>query len=215
MTTNGRYALGILSLSSIAIFAVACSEDGKQLGSISAEPSSTSTWEMAYPPSDSRTPERKLPGLRNDLSQQEQELRVAYQDRFDGYWACLRSPEMCDESYLWPGGPAAQHMNAVRREMVARDRFVGSEDVGYYSIESVHISADQRSAEVAACWWSTAVLYGAPVRPDLPLSADNPSTFVTSTPEGGRQKDRFVRANGRWLLHATEALDGGFSQDPC
>jgi hypothetical protein len=145
----------------------------------------------------------------------ESEIRAAYQRRFEAYWECLRSPAVCDERYLLPASPAALHMAAVRAELVARDRRVGPEPVGYHRIEKVRVAADQRSAEVTACWWSTAILYGAPKYPDQPASSDNPLTLVTSTPHGGRQKDRFTYLNGNWLLVESAGLDDGFEVDPC
>lgn len=189
------------------VFATACSEvDPAGQPPISETPVTATTWEML----DIRP---SLPD--NEPSAIEQEIRLAYQRRYESYWDCLRSPIACDESYLWPAGEAAQHMQFVRNEMVARDRFVGPEDVGYLRIGNVKISADLRRSEVTACWWSTAALYGAPIYPDLPVGPDNPSTHVTSTPEGGWQRDRFIRSGDRWLLVSTEALDAGFAQDPC
>jgi hypothetical protein len=143
------------------------------------------------------------------------EIRATYKRRYEAYWECLRRPVACNDSYLWPAGPAAQHMASVRSEMVARDRHVGSEPVGYYRVEQIQITTDQRSAEVTACWWSTAVLYGAPIYPDLPLSEANPLSLVTSTPEGGRQRDRFLLSDGAWLLVSSTPLDQGFAEDPC
>jgi hypothetical protein len=148
-------------------------------------------------------------------SQNATDVNSAYQRRYEAYWECLRTPVDCDNSYLWPTGTAALHMAAVRAEMVARDRYVGPEPVGYYKVEQIQIAADQRSAEVIACWWSTAVLYGAPIYPDLPISRLNPSSLVTSTPEGGRQLDRFNYSDGAWLLVSSTALDQGFGEDPC
>ena len=201
-----------LVLSGLVIFALACSgSDPDGHTAFSATPAPSPTWEMlnslgSPPPSEASS---------SDLSAVENELRASYEIRYASYWECLRSPHDCDQSYLFPAGQAAQQISAVLSEMVARDRFVGPEAVGYHSIESLWISNDRRRAEVTACWWSTAVLYGAPVRPDLPAGPDNPNTLVTSTPEGGRQNDRFVWTQGQWLLVATEALDAGFAQDPC
>jgi hypothetical protein len=106
-------------------------------------------------------------------------------------------------------------MAAVRAELVARDRHVGSEPIGYHKVEHIQIAADHRSAEVTACWWSTAVLYGAPIYSDRPPSVSNPLSLVTSTSEGGRQRDRFIIAEGAWLLVSSAALDQGFVEDPC
>jgi len=198
------------------VFAVACSGAGaKDQTPISATSMASTTWEMSdiRPLLTDANQARNLAAI--ELSAIEEEVRGAYQHRYESYWDCLRSPMACDESYLWPAGEAAQHMRAVRTEMVARDRFVGPEDAGYQHVEGVRISADRMTAEVTACWWSTAVLYGAPIYPDLPVDPDNPSTLVTSTPEGGRQRDRFMRSGDRWLLVSTEALDAGFAQDPC
>jgi len=143
------------------------------------------------------------------------EILAMYERRYEAYWECLRRPAICDESYLWPSGPAALQMAAVRSEMLARDRHVGSEPVGYHKVEQIQVSADQRSAEVISCWWSTAVLYGAPIHPNLPVSPQNPLTLVASTPEGGRQRDRFVSHEEAWLLISSTALDNGFAEDPC
>jgi hypothetical protein len=143
------------------------------------------------------------------------EIRSAYQTRYEAYWGCLRTPVDCDDSYLWPAGPAAQHMTTVRAELVARDRHVGSGPVGYHKVEQIQIAADLRIADVTACWWSTAILYGAPIYPELPVSADNPLSLVSSTPEGGRQRDRFLRHEGSWFLVSSTPLDQGFAGDPC
>jgi hypothetical protein len=171
---------------------------------------STSPREMRAAPIDPKAPQPESLNSPNAT-----EISLAYQRRYEAYWECLRTPVDCDDSYLWPTGSAALHMAAVRAEMVARDRYVGSEPVGHYVVEQIHIAADQRSAEVTACWWSTAVLYGAPIYPDLPISRLNPSSLVTSTPEGGRQLDRFNYSDGAWLLVSSIALDQGFGEDPC
>lgn len=204
-----------------AVFAVACSgTDAADQTPISETSMASATWEMPDTRPLLTDPNQARNLADNELAAiepaaVEKEVRAAYQHRYESYWDCLRSPMACDESYLWPAGEAAQHMRAVRTEMVARDRFVGPEKAGYQQIEGVRISADRLTAEVTACWWSTAVLYGAPIYPDLPVGPDNPSTHVTSTPEGGRQRDRFMRSGDRWLLVSTEALDAGFAQDPC
>jgi hypothetical protein len=196
----------------LVIFTLSCrGNDPDDHTTFSATPAPSTTWEMlntleSLPLSQASS---------SDLSTVENELRASYEIRYVSYWECLRSPQDCDQSYLLPTGQAAQQISVVLNEMVLRDRFVGPEAVGYHTIESLWISSDQRRAEVTACWWSTAVLYGALVRPDLPAGPENPFTLVTSTPEGGRQKDRFVWSEGRWLLVATEALDAGFAQDPC
>ena len=179
--------------------------DDAEVFSLSPQP--TPTWEMPLsPPLQHNQP--ALPTL-------ESELRSAYASRYLSYWECLRSPMDCEDGYLLPGGPAGQHMAAVRTELTARDRFVGTEAVGYHVIEEIRFAPDRLSAEVTACWWSTAVLYGAPKIPDVPTGPSNPATLVTSTPEGGRQRDRFVYIGGQWLLHSSQALDNGFGIDPC
>jgi hypothetical protein len=207
-----RSLTGLLAFCSFALFSLACSTDANEQRWISDETFSSTTWSMPHPQPDSSDPHTNF---HSDLFPHEDGLRAAYRLRYESYWACLRAPENCDESYLRPESQAAQHMGAVREEMIARDRFVGPEPVGFYTLESVRISTDRHTAEVTACWWSTAVLYGAPIHPDLPVSLNNPSTLVTSTPEGGRQIDRFAWSGGRWLLTSSEALDAGFAQDPC
>jgi hypothetical protein len=178
--------------------------------SLSDVGSPPSTREMASPFIDTLT--TGPPPISSPLAT---EILLMYERRYEAYWECLRAPAICDESYLWPSGPAALQMAAVRSEMLARDRHIGSEPVGYHKVEQIRISADQRSAEVISCWWSTAVLYGAPIQPDLPVSPHNPLTLVASTPEGGRQSDRFVFHEGSWLLISSTALDAGFAEDPC
>ncbi len=184
-----------------------------------ANPSQPATSDLPDSPSPRKMTsvpvETTAPKLEPPTFQIENEIRAAYTRRYAAYWECLRTPVDCDDSYLWPGGPAALHMAAVRAELVARDRHVGSEPIGYHKVEHIQIAADHRSAEVTACWWSTAVLYGAPIYSDRPPSVSNPLSLVTSTSEGGRQRDRFIIAEGAWLLVSSAALDQGFVEDPC
>lgn len=142
------------------------------------------------------------------------DIRAAYDHRFHASWACLRAPSSCDRSYVLPGSAAAGHLEVTLAELIARDRFIGPEPVGYHQVEQIDVKPDG-TAVVTACWWSTAVLYGAPIRPDEPPGPTNPHTVVSSTPEGGRQRDLLVRTAHGWALARVDALDTGSSVDPC
>lgn len=142
------------------------------------------------------------------------DIRAAYDHRYRASWACLRAPSSCDRSYVLPGSAAAGHLEVALAELVARDRFIGSEPVGYHQVEHIDLLPDG-SVAVTACWWSTAVLYGAPIRPDEPPGPTNPHTVVSSTPEGGRQRDLMVRTTAGWALARVDALDTGSPVDPC
>lgn len=144
----------------------------------------------------------------------EDQVREAYQGIYDGYWACLRAPLACDTSWLLEGSPSAAAMTNTMQALVDRDRYVGDDDVGYYVIESIEF-LDDATAEVTACWWSTAVLYGAPIDPDRPAGPDNPATVVNNTPGSGRQVDRLTRDGAAWPLSSSESIDVGFREDVC
>ena len=145
----------------------------------------------------------------------EDELRLAYQRAYDGYWACLRTPLDCDTSWQVDGGPSAVAMHGTMQALADRDRFVGPDPLGYFVIEHIAVDPSGDRAEVTACWWSTAVLYGAPADPTRPASTDNPPTIVNNTHSSGRQTDVFVRADGTWPKIESHALDDGWEHDTC
>lgn len=149
------------------------------------------------------------------LDDLEAEIAAAYQERFDGYWACLRSPSTCDTSWLAPGSPSEQAMLTTIEALVDRNRFVGDDDVGYFVIESVEVSDSRTQASVLSCWWSTAVLYTTPADPSRPAGQDNPPTIVNNTPSSGRQVDEFVLVDGRWLLSSGRLVGDDYEEDQC
>jgi hypothetical protein len=128
------------------------------------------------------------------------EIEAAYEVRYQGYWACLRSPDGCDTSYLVADGPSAQAFASTLSDMRDLDVRVGDDPVGYYVIEEITIGADATTADVVACWWSTAVLYGPPADITRPEGPDNPPTIVNNTPGSRRQRDTLVMTDGTWLL---------------
>jgi hypothetical protein len=141
------------------------------------------------------------------------QVRAAYDDRYNGYWACLRAPLACDTSYVLEGSGSADALQATMQGLADRGRFVGDDDVGYYVIEAISVAGD--TATVTACWWSTAVLYTGPADPTRPVSPDNPPTVVNDTPDSGRQTDQFVLTNSRWLLVSSQILDEGSETNSC
>lgn len=141
-------------------------------------------------------------------------IRSAYQFRYDSYWACLRSPDECDTSYLLVGGPAEAAMQQTLEALSIRGRAVGDDPVGYFVIDRI-VHEDLDTVTVTACWWSTAVLYGPPIDPTRPVSPSNPRTVANDVPDGGRQADRFVRVGDAWRLELSTVLDDGFGEDPC
>jgi hypothetical protein len=145
----------------------------------------------------------------------EDELRLAYQRAYDGYWACLRAPLNCDTSWLVEGGPSAVAMQGTMQALADRARFVGPDDVGYFVIEHIAVDPSGERAEVTACWWSTAVLYGAPADPTRPAGPDNPPTIVNNTHSSGRQLDVFTEGAGAWQQREGELLDDGWEYDTC
>jgi hypothetical protein len=135
------------------------------------------------------------------------EIEAAYEVLYQGYWACLRSPDGCDTSYLVADGPSAQGLASTLSDMRDRDLRVGDDPVGYYVIEEITIGADATTADVVACWWSTAVLYGPPADITRPEGPDNPPTIVNNTPGSARQRDTFKLDGGIWRLHASDGLE--------
>lgn len=187
-------------------------------------PSSTTaptptTSAATLPPPAATTTTTTTPGDATTTSTEPEDLeasvRAAYEHRYQSYWACLRSPHDCDLSYLLPGSPAEINMREGLIALVNRDRYVGPDDVGYYKIDSIAFDVSGAEATVTACWWSTAVLYGAPVDSNRDPGPDNPPTVVADTPVGARQADLLVRSGGTWLFAEGTPLDSGYAEDPC
>jgi hypothetical protein len=212
-----RVRLAALAFALVAL--VACADDTTTAettttpASAVPEPGSTTTSTTAPP-----TTAVAAGAITTDASTSttipvEDEVRAAYDERYHGYWACLRAPLACDTSYVLEGSGSAEALQVTMQGLADRGRFVGDDDVGYYVIESINVDGDQ--ATVTACWWSTAVLYTGPADPTRPIGPDNPPTVVNDTPDSGRQADRFVLVNGRWLLVGSEILDEGSETNSC
>jgi hypothetical protein len=134
----------------------------------------------------------------------EEQIAADYQLIYDGYWACLRAPLNCDESWLVPDSGSALAMQATMQALFDRGRYVGGEDPGYFVIESITVGADGTTAEIVTCWWSTAILYGPPVDDSRPVGPDNPATIANNTPDSGRQRDSLQLVEGRWLVESSD-----------
>jgi hypothetical protein len=145
----------------------------------------------------------------------EEQIAADYQLIYDGYWTCLRAPLNCDTSWLVPDSESAIAMTNTMQALADRGRYVGEEDPGYYVIESITLGADGTTAEVVACWWSTAILYGPPVDPSRPVGPDNPATLANNTPDSGRELDRLQLVNGRWVTGGNDLLDEGSETNVC
>ena len=130
----------------------------------------------------------------------EEQIAADYQLIYDGYWACLRAPLNCDESWQVAGSSSETAMRATMQALSDRGRYVGDEDPGYYVIESITVGADGTTAEIVTCWWSTGILYGPPVDDSRPVGPDNPPTLANNTPDSGRQRDHLRLVEGRWLV---------------
>lgn len=138
----------------------------------------------------------------------EEQIAADYQLIYDGYWACLRAPLNCDVSWEVAGTDSALAMQATMQALADRGRYVGEEDPGYYVIESITVGPDGTTAEVVSCWRLTGVLYGPPVDPSRPVSADNPATLVNNTPGSARQTDRLVLGDsGAWQVESSNYYD--------
>lgn len=152
----------------------------------------------------------------SSLDDLEAEIAAAYEERFDGYWECLRAPAECRFGYLLPGSPSDEGMRRTIAELMARDRFVGDENVGYFVIQSVDIADSETEATVVSCWWSTAVLYTTPADPSRPMGPDNPPTIVNNTPGSTFLRDDFAFAETKgWLLQASASLEQFPEENRC
>ncbi|CAN5506322.1 hypothetical protein BH23ACT3_BH23ACT3_24170 [soil metagenome] len=149
------------------------------------------------------------------LDDLEAEVAAAYDEFYEGYWACLRSPLDCDTSWLVEGSGSAEAMQATMQALADRARYVGDDPVGYYVIESIEFDDTLTEATVTSCWWSTAVLYTTPIDPNRPPGPDNPPTVVNDIPGSGMQNDVLALVGREWRSNAGQLLDAGSLADVC
>jgi hypothetical protein len=183
-----------LAASTVALASLTACVGDDTTADVTAAPTSTieSTTSITTPstapptttPTTDTTPPPSAPTIPLD-----DQIRAAYDERYHGYWACLRAPLECDTSYVLEGSGSATALQDTMQGLADRGRFVGDDDVGYYVIESITVNGDK--ATVTACWWSTAVLYTGPADPSRPIGPDNPPTIVNDTPGSARLTDTF------------------------
>jgi hypothetical protein len=145
----------------------------------------------------------------------EAEVAAAYDEIYEGYWACLRAPLQCDTSWLVEGSGSAEAMQNTMQALADRARYVGDDPVGYYVIESIEFDETRTEATVTSCWWSTAVLYTTPVDPNRPPGPDNPPTVVADRPSSGYQVDRLGLTDNGWSLRMAELLGDDSAENVC
>jgi hypothetical protein len=145
------------------------------------------------------------------------EIEAAYEVFYQGYWACLRSPETCDpNAFLVPSSDAAAAMEQTRLDLIGRDLHVADGDPGYWVIEALERGPSPNEVMVDSCWYTTGVLVGPPVNDNAPISSDNPETIVNNTPESGRQTDVFVRQlDGSWRVRKTSSDEPVSEENLC
>lgn len=218
---------GALLVASVIVVATGCSGDDGEGGAGAATTSPTTTMTTTPAPTTTTTttsttttapttttsttttvPEPTLEDL-------EAEVAAAYQAIYDGYWECLRSPLDCDTSWLVEGSPSFEAMQATMQGLADRGRYVGDDPVGYFVIESIEFDESRTEATVVTCWWSTAVLYGAPIDPTQPPGPDNPATVVNNLPSSGFQSQVLVLDRETWRTSSGMLLDDGSDVDVC
>jgi hypothetical protein len=206
-----------LAASTVALASLTACVGDDTTADVTAAPTSTiesttTTSPSTAPPTTTPTTDTTPPPSAPTIPLDDQ-IRAAYDERYHGYWACLRAPLECDTSYVLEGSGSATALQDTMQGLADRGRFVGDDDVGYYVIESITVNGDK--ATVTACWWSTAVLYTGPADPSRPIGPDNPPTIVNDTPGSARLTDTFRQdTSGYWRLAAasTQELSG---EDEC
>jgi hypothetical protein len=143
-------------------------------------------------------------------------VTAAYDEIYDRYWTCLRSPLDCDTSWLREGSRSAAAMQWTMEALADRARYVGDGPVGYHVIESIEFDDTHTEATVTSCWSLTAVLYTTPIDASRLPGPDNPPTVAYDIPGSLRQSDRLVSAGTRrWSLADTEVLEHIAWEDLC
>lgn len=232
---GGRVGRGIL-LAAAALVMVSCS-NGDATGGATTTAASTSTVESSATVATTSTPSTSVPVESSTTTSTsvttttmsttttttvtvppavalEAEVAEAYEERYEGYWVCLRAPADCDFAYVFPNSGSDTGLRATIQGLLDRDRYVGPGDVGTYTIQSIDVEGDR--AVVEACWWSTAVLYTTPVDPTRPASDENPPTVVSDTPLSAVLIDTLDRdAGGQWLLAGSEIVSEHPEENVC
>jgi hypothetical protein len=128
---------------------------------------------------------------------------------YDAYWACLRTPNVCDPAAITASvGPARAALTKTVADLVSGGFFVGPEDPGHVVVESVDVAAPT-SATVTYCAWDTGVLYGPPA-----IEGGDP-VVVNDLQVTSRFQTVMVFEGGSWLTSEEVRIERVEGENRC